>query len=433
MQIGADKTLSAFICFICGFFFGLASVSFPSPRLRGSTMTTERIIFWTYVVLGPVAWVLFAYLISVSRSRMIRLRRSRAVLPADPPRVSILVPAKDEGSHIRTCVERVLQQDYPAFEVIAVNDRSADDTGPILDDLARVQSNDREDAGAKALRVVHIRELPGGWLGKCHALHEGAGHAQGEWLFFVDSDVKLQPEALSKMLALAIERGYDAVSIMTAVETERFIERLMLPLLASTWMTMFAGTMTNEDSKPTKAVANGQVFLIRKAVYDKVGGHAAVRDRIVEDVELMRLMKQQGAKVRLFAGRHLASTRMHTHWRQMLHGWARIFAGTSRGRIGPMVLAILFLLANVLSVYPILIAAAALGAMEWLTAAAVHWIVMTACLSLVWVWSGNSPVYALLLPISVPLEIGILGFSVRRALSGKINWRGAQLSLRETA
>ncbi|MBC7783177.1 MAG: glycosyltransferase, partial [Burkholderiales bacterium] len=215
-------------------------------------------LFLAYLLVGPVAWVIIAYLMIVGRERMSKLRHSKSPLPVNPPLVSILIPAKDEAGHIRACIERVLQQDYPAFEVIAINDRSIDTTGSVLDDFVgrgsphhlsqnAVDSDGGDEPHAtKTLRVVHVTELPAGWLGKCHALDVGGKHAKGEWLFFVDSNVKLQPDALSKMAALAIERNYDAMSITTTIETEYVVEKMMLPLLAATWATMFAADQTNE-------------------------------------------------------------------------------------------------------------------------------------------------------------------------------------------
>jgi cellulose synthase/poly-beta-1,6-N-acetylglucosamine synthase-like glycosyltransferase len=385
---------------------------------------SETILLWSYVVVGPAAWCLYAYLTTVARSRMRKLIESRATLPIDPPSVTVLVPAKDEGEHIRTCIERVLKLDYPSLNVIAIDDRSEDQTGTVLDEMA----------GASAsLRVVHIGLLPMGWLGKSHALHKAAMTVDSEWLFFVDSDVKLQPDALRRMMALSLDRGYDAVSILTAIETQRFVEKLMLPLLAATWAGVFSADQTNEDSEKEKAVANGQVYLIRTAAYRAVGGHEAVRDRIVEDVELMRLLKLKGFRTRLFSGKELASTRMHTHLKQMFHGWARIFAGTSRKRIVPMIAAIFFLLLCVLSLYVAAAWAMWTMSLPWLVAAAVHAAVMTFMFACVWRWSGNRWAHSLLLPISVPIEIAILIFSIRRALTGQVTWRGNSVTIRETA
>jgi chlorobactene glucosyltransferase len=405
---------------------------------------TERVLLGAYLMLGVGAWLVFAYLMIVARERMLKLRNSRAVLPADPPLVSILVPAKDEGAHIRTCIERVRQQDYPAFEVIAINDRSTDETGAVLDKLASSQSGanssaprpggEGQDARAstKPIRVVHITELPQGWLGKCHALYNGTQHARGEWLFFVDSDVKLQPDALSKMAALAIERKYDAMSITTTLEAEYFVERLMIPLLAGTWAALFAADQTNEDSQPDRAVANGQVFLIRASAYRDVDGHRAVKDKIVEDVELMRTLKARGLKTRFFAGRHLASTRMHTSLRQMFQGWARIYAGSARASVWPMIRAIAFFLLCVATVVPAAAWAITTGSWGWGAAAIAHWLVVTTVCALVWIFSGNNPLYALLLPVSLPIELAILAFSIRRAISGKVMWRGSEVAIRDT-
>ena len=441
--------------------------------------TTERIFFGLYVLCGPVAWVVIAYFITIGRERMNKLKKSRDVLPAEPPLISILIPAKDEGAGIRDCIKRAQSQDYPAFEIIAVNDRSSDDTGRVLDsvvanakagfDEMREEGFDGiptryayESTGRFSIRVIHVDSLPAGWLGKCNALDQGTKHANGDWLFFVDSDVRLQFDALSRMAALAIAREYDALSITTTIETHLFVEKLMLPLLAATWMTMFAGDQTNEDSELEKAVANGQAFLIRRSAYEKVGGHAAVKDRIVEDVELMRTLKLAGFRTRFLAGRELAATRMHTNLKQMFNGWARIFAGTARGHIWQMVLAIGFLVCCVLSLFPALAMIGELGktinftwsgspgssfiltsadysvslsphASYWLIAALVHWLLMTVLAGLVWFWTGNSVVYALLLPVSVPVEIAILIYSIRKAISGKIDWRGSAVDVRQTS
>ena len=407
-------------------------------------MLTGRICFWTYLALGPFAWIACVYFLMIGRERMNKLRRSISVLPAEPPLVSILIPAKDEGARIAACVKRVLEQDYPAIEVIAINDRSNDNTGAVLDSFVGAThgspasmddalTGDACVAPTRNVRVVHIDSLPPGWLGKCHALDVGGRHATGEWLLFVDSDVVLKPDALSKLAALAIDRAYDAISILTTIETHRFVEKLMLPLLAGTWASTFKADQTNEDSEPDLACANGQVFLIRKSAYDAVGGHAAVRDRIVEDVELARLLKKQGFKMRLLAGRHLASTRMHETLGHMFNAWARIYAGSSRGSIWPMVRAMAFIVFCGLSVVPAATYAIASYDPLWLSAVAAHSVLLFGINGLVWRWSGNNPLYSLLLPLSVPIELAILLYSIRKAISGKIDWRGSAVDLRQTS
>ena len=355
------------------------------------------------------------------RRRMMRLITTRAALPAEPPLVTILVPAKDEAGGIRQCIQRILAQDYPNFSIIAIDDRSTDGTGAILDELAA--------AHPAKLQVVHIvaGSLPPGWLGKCNALHVGASGAPGEWLFFVDSDVTLQPGALSRAIAVSAARKYDALSILTRLECDTFTERLVLPLAGAAWSVMYAVSLTNEDSRTNIAFANGQFFLIRKHAYEIVGGHASVRDRITEDVELMRLLKSRAFRTRFMLGSHLASTKMHSDLAQMCHGWGRIYAGSNRLNPSRIIGSILFLLACGFSAYPALlwsiIAAAGWGEFRWLAASVSHLLLMTAYLAMMYHWSGNRARYAWLFPLGGIGLLRILAFGLRTCLTGRVMWR----------
>src|SRR5688500_10107139 len=134
-----------------------------------SPLIFEYVLFCVYILAGPIVWVLFGTGMFAGRRRMMLLQRPHSPLRADPPRVTVLVPAKDEGERIRQCLGSILAQDYPNFHVIAVDDRSVDDTGRIMDEIAAAHAN---------LNVIHIRdgELPTGWTGKCNALRTGVGH-----------------------------------------------------------------------------------------------------------------------------------------------------------------------------------------------------------------------------------------------------------------
>src|SRR5262249_1448815 len=207
---------------------------------------------------------------------------------------------------------------------------------------------------------------------------------------------------------------------------------LMLPLLAGAWAVMFTISLTNDDNRPRIAAANGQFFLIRRQAYDAVGGHEAVRDQIVEDVELMRLLKARRFKTRFMLGAQLATTRMHATYEQMLHGWGRIFSGSARRRVGRIVGAIIFLVACGFSVYPALSwgtwDAIAHHRWEWLAASGAHLTVMTLYLSILYRGSGNRARFALLFPIAGVLMIGVFAFALGRARSGKIVWRGSEFT-----
>jgi cellulose synthase/poly-beta-1,6-N-acetylglucosamine synthase-like glycosyltransferase len=377
-----------------------------------------------YAILGPLAWIAFAAIALLAYGRMRRFRRPRMSLPEPPPAVTILIPAKDEGAGIRACLERVLTQDYPNFTVLAVNDRSSDATGAIMDELAAAHPD--------KLRALHVPPggLPPGWLGKCNALHTAAAHAgDAEWLLFVDSDVKLEPDALSTAVARAAAKNYDALSIMTRLECASFWERLVLPLAGGAVGALTRMSLTNHDSYPDAAFANGQFFLIRRVTYAEVGGHAAVRDNITEDVALMRLMKSAGKRCRLYYGRDFASTRMHTTLAAMFSGWARIYSGVTQRRALPIVMAMLFVAICGLSAYIVLAASLAAfastgAARDWLALSLLHAVVMTISLMGVYHMSGNPKRYALAFPIGGAVMIALFASAVRACRTGKIAWRG---------
>ena len=383
-------------------------------------------LFLAYVFFGPLAWGAMGLASLIGRRRMRRLFRPTPPIPPETaPRVTVLVPAKDEGERVRVCLDSVLAQDYPNFSVITIDDRSTDDTGRILDAIAAA-------APPGKVRSLHIEQgaLPPGWLGKCHALHVAAKEADGEWLMFVDSDVRLQPDAVRASVALAASRDYHALSLMAALECHTFLERLVLPLAACAWSVMYAISVTNNDNR-SPAFANGQFFLIRRSAYESVGGHESVRDQITEDVELARLLKHNGFRVRLVLGSQFVSTRMHATLPQMLRGWGRIYSGTSRRSPWRIIWAALFLNLSCFSGYVALgwglVVAGREGwgaAAPWLIASLIHLGQMTGTLADVYAESGNGRRYALLFPLSGAILLAILAFAIRWCITGRIEWRG---------
>src|SRR5688572_15641700 len=133
----------------------------------------DRIVLAIYVLLGPALWALFALSFALAYRRMSRLRRPGRALPTSPPRVDVLIPAKDEGESVRACLDSALALDYPNFSVIAVDDRSTDSTAAIFDEYAA--------RSPEKFKALHIPQggLPAGWLGKSHALSTAASRAQG--------------------------------------------------------------------------------------------------------------------------------------------------------------------------------------------------------------------------------------------------------------
>lgn len=374
-------------------------------------------ITWSLYCTIPIGWLGLLIVALIARKRMNRLEVDQSPLPHISPSLAIVVPARNEAEGIEDCVSRLLQQDYPAFELHVINDRSTDDTGAILDRMASTQPR---------VRVRHVDSLPPGWLGKCHALSTGTRGISSDWILFVDSDVKLEPFAARRMVALAHAREYDALSVLPRIEAPSLWERLLLPPLAFAWGAMFRISQTNEDSRPDHAFANGQLFLIKREVYERVGNHEAVRDQIVEDVMLMRVMKRAGARCRLMIGPSLGRTRMQTNLKSIFHGWARILAGSSGRSMLPIVVAIVLCIVN-----PI-----ALGAGIWMSltdaSAVSKWWVPTLMHAGIWfgmmMWcyrgAGLRMREIAWLAITWPMMTAVLINALRVCVTGRVDWRG---------
>jgi chlorobactene glucosyltransferase len=250
---------------------------------------------------------------------VLRSRTYPELRGAKAPRVSILVPARNEEHNIEACITSLLAQDYPDFEVIALDDESTDGTGVILDDIAACHD---------ALRVLRGTGLPDGWIGKNHACHQLARVATGDWLLFTDADTVHAPHALRDSIRTAIAREADLLTLIPEQEMRRFAERLILPLLHFVSMTLLPFYLIEHSRRPSFAIGIGQFMLFRRAAYEAIGGHAAVRNALVEDVWLARLIKERGFNLRVISGIGAVRCRMYRSFAEIWRGFSKnIFAG----------------------------------------------------------------------------------------------------------
>lgn len=382
-------------------------------------MVEQPWIFAAYVLLGPVAALLVALGLVSARLKMTKLSASRAVLTDPAPTVAVLVPARNEGPGIAACLRSILALDYPGLKLVAVDDRSTDDT------LARMREVEAAHPGR--LEVHAITHKPDDWLGKNHALHVAASRPAAraaDWLLFVDSDVTVAPDALRRCIGHARERGIDAISVLTRQRCETFAEKLITPVACGFIIAMYAASQTNNDNRPNNAFANGQFFLIRREVYDRVGGHESVRFWPCEDVDLMRLMKRSGAKVRLYAGNDFAETRFYDSLSRMFRGWARIYSGTSHRRPWRIVLASGFVLAFMFAFVVPFVA----PDRWWLAASLVHLGAVLANVGAIYAWSGNRAAYALLFPLAAAFQLAFFAKALWWCYSNRMEWRGTAYS-----
>ncbi len=227
-------------------------------------------------------------------------------------RVSALIPARNEAASIARTVRSVAAQSEVA-EIIVIDDHSEDGTAGILESL-------REEI--PRLRTLQVGDPPPGWTGKAHALASGAREATGNWLLFTDADTNHLPDSLSAVLQRAYRERADLISLSPAQEMETWWERAVIPFAFFELARRFRFSQIN-DPKSKAAAANGQFILIRRAVYESVGGHDAVRSEILEDVALARIVKQAGRRIFFMPGAGWVSTRMYRSFGEMWAGWRK--------------------------------------------------------------------------------------------------------------
>jgi glycosyltransferase involved in cell wall biosynthesis len=234
------------------------------------------------------------------------------VSPAGNPRVSIITPARNEEDSIEQALNTLLALDYDNYEVIAVNDRSTDRTGEILDSMEQdphFSQTTREMGHPNPdFRVVHHRELPAGWLGKAHAMWTAANQATGEWLLFTDADVLFKPESLRRALAYAEAERADHVVLFPQMIMKRPGEYMMIAF----FQTMFTfGHRPWKVADPTTDdhMGVGAFNLVRRSVYEAVGTYETLRMEVLDDMKLGKIVKKAGFAQRNVFGGDLISIR----------------------------------------------------------------------------------------------------------------------------
>ena len=201
-------------------------------------------------------------------------------------RISIVVPALNEEEKLESALQSLLALDYSNYEVVAVNDRSIDRTGEIMDRLAAASSG--------KLRVVHITQLPVGWLGKPHALHRGFELTNGEWLLFTDADVTFRADALGRAMQLAKRSNADHVVLFPTLITKSWGESMMLAFLS---LAFTVGRLWKvSDPKSRDFIGVGAFNMVRRSSFEALGGMQRLKMEVVEDMKLGKLIKKHGFK-----------------------------------------------------------------------------------------------------------------------------------------
>jgi glycosyltransferase involved in cell wall biosynthesis len=235
--------------------------------------------------------------------------------PAGNPRVTIVVPARNEEASIRQALSQLLALDYDNYEVIAIDDRSTDRTGEIMDDLA-VGSDGRPRRSR--LRIVHIKELPPRWMGKAHAMWSAAKESTADWILFTDADVMFRPDCLRRAIAYAEAERADHLVLFPRTIMKRPGEKMMLAFFQL--MFVFGHRPWKvADPKAKDHIGVGAFNLVRRRVYEAVGTYEGLRFEVVDDMKLGKVIKNAGFRQRNVLGGDL----LELHWAHGARGVVR--------------------------------------------------------------------------------------------------------------
>jgi chlorobactene glucosyltransferase len=286
-----------------------------------------RLLLWAHAIS-----VLSFYFILWRRTAPPNSQNEDAPPPnPDDITASIIVPARNEARTIRRCVTSLLEQETAEnerYDVLVVDDASTDGTGRILEEMARAHPH------ANRLRVLQLDELPAGWAGKPHALHAGVQQTRGEWLLFTDADTWHAPQALHAALTQANNAHIDLFSFGSQQELPGFWEKVMMPMAFLGISMLYPPKLVNDPASPV-AIANGQYLLIRRRVYDALGGYerSDLRGTLLDDLDLARLVKRRGYRLRFMDGRDLVRVQMYQGLGEIWRGWRKNAFLGSRGGI----------------------------------------------------------------------------------------------------
>ena len=350
--------------------------------------------------------------------RRIRILEAVQTEPATWPTLSVIIPALNEERSIRESLKSVLALDYPSLEIIVINDRSTDRTGPILQAMQQEYPQ---------LNVIHVRELPQGWLGKNHALFVGSQNATGEWLLFTDADVSYAPQALKATVAYALQNRVDHLVAFPdlqgrSVWLKSFISGFML------LFTVYTQPWRAADPKAKEHIGIGAFALVRRTAYEAAGAHQAIALRPDDDIKLGKLLKRAGFRQEAVFAPNLLGVEWYPSMRDAVRGLNKnAFAGLEYSLRAVLLVVPVLLVTNVL---PFL-------ALFW-THGWTQLLFGLSVLTVLFVYlyharfSRASPLLFVLHPFAVSvLAYALLESTAKALMRGQISWRGTTYSLDE--
>ena len=289
-----------------------------APAMPPTASVMPPILYFLFLFILSILCILFIILV-INLFTFYRLHPHIETQTTTQPLISVLVPARDEEQSIERCVRSLMTQTYERLEVLVLDDHSGDETATIVQRI--IDELPEHDKGR--LRLLHGEELPSGWGGKNFACHQLAQQATGDYLFFTDADTVHDPKMVTSVLDCMQRRKVSLLTAQPTYEFESIGERLIVPLLTFTIMTLLPVALIPKRPEPSLATGNGQLLCFERSAYEHIGGHASVKNRILEDVLLARAVKVAGYRMIFVDAQELVRCRMYRSFSEVWSGFSK--------------------------------------------------------------------------------------------------------------
>ena len=360
-------------------------------------------------------------LLVIILSNILMLHRTRKTKhPLDLPAVSILVPARNEEKRIGKCIQSILEQDYPSFEVIALDDQSSDDTLAILEQVASSHSK---------LKVIKGVSPHTGISGKNWACTQLANQAHSDLLFFTDADTVYEPDALSLIVSTAMSQQADLMSGFPRQQVETWGERFLVPFFSWAVLCFIPLWLAYRIRLPFLSSAVGQMMLFRREAYQKIGGHETLGSAIVDDLVLARRIKAAGLRWRVMRVSNLITCRMYQNGRDAFEGFSKNLFATFDFRL--LIFLFVFIWLGLLFLEPLIVLLAFF--LGFAPSANLNELISCIGLSfLIWIIPyielGVPATLGLLYPATILANEAVAFQSLRLSLAGRLSWKDRSLA-----
>jgi glycosyltransferase involved in cell wall biosynthesis len=363
-------------------------------------------------------WVFYGVRVAYGATRLPWIKDFAPATDSDCPSISLLFAARDEEEKLPGALATLAKVDYPGLEIVGVDDRSIDATGALLEEFS---------AANPRFRVVHVTELPTGWLGKPHALQQAFEHSTGEWLVFTDADVRFAPDVLRRAVRVAKQGKLDHLTLFGDVEMVGFWETILITFFGMGF-NLATDPARVPDPRSRSYVGVGAFQMLRRSAYEAAGTHRRLAMEVVDDMKLGKIVKQAGFRSGVAVAQDSVVVRWHAGVGNLVRGVTKNFFAGAGYRVRVVVVQLLGLF--FMNIAPFFGVAFGSGWIRWFSIVAVVVVVIFHG-GVAWAMRV-SPLYALTHPVGAALFMYMLVRSTVVTLwRGGVTWRGTFYSLEE--